>query len=49
MFFPRLIGSSDSYLVLLEVRNVDLEVKAMKHMLQEKWHHIDFEFDERNF
>lgn len=39
----------DSYLGLLEVRNMDLEVTVLKYISHGKWLHIDFEIDEGNF
>lgn len=32
MFFPKLLGTGDFYLSLLEVRNMDLEVMVTKHI-----------------
>lgn len=44
-----LTGSGDSYLDLLETRNMDLEVTVLKHISHGKWLHIDFEIGEGNF
>ena len=32
MFFPKLLGTGDFYLDLLEVRHMDLEVMVTKHI-----------------